>query len=72
MREKVVKGYSTNAIGYHSWNEIYNEMANEWDNIDLTYDIQAKALGMMPSMKKVRFHIQKKRNISKKRLKEIF
>ncbi|MHC1746891.1 MAG: transglutaminase family protein [Cellulosilyticaceae bacterium] len=37
---KLVKGYSTNAEGYHAWNEAYDFEAKEWKIIDSTYDLQ--------------------------------
>lgn len=37
---KLVKGYSSNAEGYHAWNEAYNEKTKEWMIIDATYDLQ--------------------------------
>lgn len=49
---KLVTGYSLNAIGYHSWNEVYDENANEWFTVDLTYDIQLNQLIHEREMKK--------------------
>lgn len=49
---KLVTGYSSNAIGYHSWNEVYDEVANEWITVDLTYDIQLNQLIHEREMKK--------------------
>lgn len=37
---KLVKGYSTNAQGYHAWNEVYDEKSKTWKIIDTTYDLQ--------------------------------
>lgn len=39
---KLVKGYSTNASGYHAWNEVYNSETGKWMIIDATYDSQLK------------------------------
>nr|WP_302598701.1 transglutaminase-like domain-containing protein [uncultured Cellulosilyticum sp.] len=49
---KLVTGYSLNAIGYHSWNEIYDENTNEWLIVDLTYDVQLNQLIHEREMKK--------------------
>lgn len=40
---KLVKGYCSNAKGYHAWNEIYNSKTGEWMVVDCTYDSQIKA-----------------------------
>lgn len=37
---KLVKGYSSNATGYHAWNEVYDSKTKQWLIIDTTYDIQ--------------------------------
>lgn len=39
---KLVKGYTSNAKGYHAWNEVYDEETGEWHIIDITYDLQAR------------------------------
>lgn len=49
---KLVTGYSLNAIGYHSWNEIYDEEIKEWFIVDLTHDIQLNHLMNKEEMKK--------------------
>jgi len=35
---KVDKGYSTNVIGYHAWNEVYDSEKNKWIIIDTSVD----------------------------------
>lgn len=47
---KVVKGYSNNVDGYHSWNQVYND--GKWLTIDISYDAQAKEHGVGVSMYK--------------------
>lgn len=37
---KLVKGYSSNAEGYHAWNEVYDTKTNQWLIMDTTYDLQ--------------------------------
>lgn len=37
---KLVKGYSSNATGYHAWNEVYDSKSKAWLIIDTTYDLQ--------------------------------
>ncbi|QOX63381.1 transglutaminase domain-containing protein [Anoxybacterium hadale] len=38
---KLVKGYAPkNAVGYHAWNEVYDQKNKEWIIIDTTYDVQ--------------------------------
>lgn len=49
---KLIKGYSENAIGYHSWNEVYLSSSKKWVIIDTTYDSQLKAQKRTTSMKK--------------------
>lgn len=45
---KLIKGYSSNATGYHAWNEVYDNKAKKWLIIDTTYDLQ-----VIPNNKKV-------------------
>lgn len=45
---KLVKGYSSNAQGYHAWNEVYE--GGRWVIIDTTYDAQMKDAGYSVSM----------------------
>jgi hypothetical protein len=47
---KLVKGYSKNVEGYHSWNEVYLENENKWVIIDTSYDSQALAKKVKTSM----------------------
>jgi len=45
---KMVKGYTTNALGYHAWNEVY--LNGQWMTVDTSYDSQMGALGKNCSM----------------------
>jgi len=47
---KLIMGYSTNVSGYHAWNKVY--LNGSWVVVDNSYDSQAKALGMSPSLVK--------------------
>ncbi len=38
IQSKVAKGYSTNIIGYHAWNEVYDTETEEWLILDLSVD----------------------------------
>ena len=49
---KLVKGYSPNVEGYHSWNEVYNTDTEKWMIIDTTYDSQMRAAKVKYSMEK--------------------
>ena len=49
---KLIKGYSPNVEGYHSWNEVYNSDTGKWVVIDTTYDSQMKAAKKLYSMEK--------------------
>lgn len=42
---KLIKGYAPDyAVGYHAWNEIYDEKNEKWVVVDSTYDIQTHDL----------------------------
>jgi len=42
---KLIKGYAPDyAVGYHAWNEIYDEKNDKWVVVDSTYDIQTHDL----------------------------
>lgn len=45
---KLVMGTSSNVNGYHAWNEVY--LNGSWVVVDNSYDSQAKAAGLNPSM----------------------
>lgn len=49
---KLVTGHSLNAIGYHSWNEVYDAEKKEWLIVDLTNDVQLNLLINEERMKK--------------------
>ncbi|MGL4345648.1 MAG: transglutaminase-like domain-containing protein [Cellulosilyticaceae bacterium] len=49
---KLVKGYSSNAEGYHAWNEMYDAKTQSWQIIDTTYDLQV--IKKNPKVKKVK------------------
>ncbi|MGE5473723.1 MAG: transglutaminase-like domain-containing protein [Ignavibacteriales bacterium] len=38
IEAKVAKGYSTNIIGYHGWNEVYDADKGEWLILDVTIE----------------------------------
>lgn len=49
---KLIKGYTTNATGYHAWNEVYDTSKKEWLIIDTTYDLQVIPLKRSVTMVK--------------------
>ncbi|MCX7921124.1 MAG: transglutaminase-like domain-containing protein [Clostridia bacterium] len=51
---KLVKGYTTNAKGYHAWNEVYIKSLGKWIVVDTTYDSQVKGTKIKAEMAKER------------------
>ncbi len=38
VEARVAKGYSTNIVGYHAWNEVYDAEKKQWMTLDTTVD----------------------------------